>query len=264
MPWPVETPPASPLTEAQAQRWVEEAALLRLGPEGFVATVDDQWLQFVRQAGDVRQCIELTVSKSAHEKGAVTLHLRLYFHCPTLRAVWTTHFGDQVAAHVAAKVRRPAPDFSASADQIEDEPGALSMALGGRKFANASTREQLLAWVDRVAQWYDAVGQRMVDRITTVSGLAHYALNAQQMRWLGLNNNLTIEEALGRVVVAGAFDPGRLDEWLAALRDHRRRKGRDPLFGKDLFVPDRSTVFEALAAWVASPDFAPVARRLQP
>jgi len=263
MPWPVKAPPASPLTETEARLVVEQAAARHFVPDGFAAGGVGQWLQFVRETGDVRQCIELTVSESGRDKGSMTLHLGLRFHCPKLRDVWTRHFGEQVAAHVAVKAIRSAPDFSAAADQLEDEPGPLSAALGGRKFADASTREQLVAWVEQVARWYATVGRAVFDRTRTIPGLAHDALNGPQMRWLFLNNNLSIDEVLARLVLAGAFQPERLDEWLAALRDHRRRKGRDPLFGKDLFVPNRAAVFEALAAWVASPDFAPEAGRLR-
>lgn len=257
MPWPTEEPRAPQLTEKEAQLLVEAAAANCFGSQGFSISVDGQWLQLVRETDSVRQCIELTVSQSGREKGTMMLHLGMRFHCPKVREVWTRHFHDQVSAHVAAVMRRPAPEFSASADQFEDDPGPLSVALGGRKFTRAQTSDQLIAWVSQVSNWFDTVGRGVFEQTTTVTGLAHYALNAQQMHWLLLNNNLAIEEIFSRLVLASAFQPQRLDEWLAALRDHRHRKGRDPLFGKDLFVPDRSAVFEALAAWVASTDFEP-------
>jgi hypothetical protein len=36
-----------------------------------------------------------------------------------------------------------------------------------------------------------------------------------------LNNNLSIDEILSRLVIVAAFQRDRLDEWTAAVRDHR-------------------------------------------
>lgn len=45
---------------------------------------------------------------------------------------------------------------------------------------------------------------------------------------------------------ACVYQRDRLEERTAALRDLRRRKGRDPTFSKDLFVASRAAVFGEL------------------
>jgi len=263
LPWRTEPHLLPGLTEDEALRWVTEAATHRFGKEGFTAVLHDHWLQFVRRNGDLQQCIEFDVASSAHDKGGCTLHLRMRFHCPKVREVWERRFNDQVAAHIAATLRRPPPEFTVNADQVEDTPSPLSEALGGRKFPHAATRGELTAWFDRITRWFDETGQAVFDRITSVPGLAHYVLHPQQMRWLYLNNNLFIDEILSRLVIVGAFQLERLDEWLAAFRDHRRRKGRDPSFGKDLFIPNRTAVLDELVAYLGTEEFAREALQLK-
>jgi len=262
-PWRSVPPAVAELTAEQARHQVAERAEQRFARAGFSSVRDAQWLQFQRHVGDVQQCIELTVAESVGVKGRISLHLGIQFHCPRVRDVWIRQFGARVAAHVASDRRRPPPEFTLYADQIEDVPSALSETLGGRKFEFASTIEQIAAWWERVAHWIDAAGDRALERASSVSGLAHYVLHPQQMRWLYLNNNLSIDEILSRLVIVAAFERDRLDEWTAAFRDHRRRKGRDPLFGKDLFVPNRTAVLDDLLTYLRSDAFLEEALRLK-
>lgn len=236
------------------------AAFIARHPElGFVAS---QWRGFAeleRTAGQVKQRVTFSVSLRTE---TAMVGVSMAFFCPSLCAAWERLLGERVAAHMAVQHKNPRrrPELSLHTDDFVDPPSKLATELGRRQYAHVRSLAEAEAFVARFDTWFTREGAAAFERLTTPAGLARLALTDYQMHWLYYANDLSIEEMFSRLVLVGTFDAQRKEDWMKALRDHRKRQGRPG--GADSIVPDRDTALEDLAGMIGGTAFAAEAASL--
>ncbi|HEY4370363.1 MAG TPA: hypothetical protein VGN52_00345 [Burkholderiales bacterium] len=238
------------------------AAFIARHPEaGFVPRQSRYFAEMERSIGGVTQRIRFAVSLRTEE---AMIGTSMEFFCPALAGVWERLLAEHVAAHAQTQRANPGrrPELSLTLHDFDEPPGKNVDWWRVSNYAHVHSLAEADAFIAGFSDWYTKTGAAALARLVTSAGLARLALSDFQMQLMLSANNLSAEEMFARLVLIGAFDLKRKEEWMAALRDHRKRQGKPG--GADSIVPDRDTALEKLFGLLGGAAFAAEAARLGP
>ena len=250
------------ITEERLGAYITAGFIARHPEAGFAAgpSPSRSFASIERTLGGVKQRIRFYISLRT-EEALIGTSIELY--CPNLAAVWERLLAEHVAAHVATQRGNPGrrPDLSLDAHDFDEPPGKNVDWWRRSDYQYVRSMADADAFIARFEAWYTQKAAPALARLTTPTGLARLALSDYQMKLIGSANNFSIEEMFGRLVMIGAFDAARKEEWMAVLRDHRKRQGK--FGGADSIVPDRNTALEKLFGMLGGAAFAAEAAQLR-